>query len=247
MSASESEQELKARTRRSFLVLGGGAVAGVAGWKWLRSRETDGGVSYPFRRALRWNEKVARGYFDPNHRAREYPASAAAAEPRENGDIGLGEDFDIETWNLHVTGPSAAAARTLTLADIQALPKIEQVTALNCIEGWTEVVHWGGARFADFTAKHAPEWRDAPYIALHTPDKEYFVGLDRASAMHPQTLLCYEINGQRLSAAHGAPLRLVIPVKYGIKNIKRIATINYSASRPEDYWANEGYDWYAGL
>jgi len=67
------------------------------------------------------------------------------------------------------------------------------------------------------------------------------------SAMHPQTLLCYEMNGAPLTGAHGAPLRLTIPVKYGIKNIKRIGSIQFTDNRPEDYWANEGYDWYAGL
>jgi DMSO/TMAO reductase YedYZ molybdopterin-dependent catalytic subunit len=65
--------------------------------------------------------------------------------------------------------------------------------------------------------------------------------------MHPQTLLAYELNGQPLTSDHGAPLRLIIPVKYGIKNIKRIGSIAFTNDRPEDYWAKEGYDWYAGL
>ena len=80
-----------------------------------------------------------------------------------------------------------------------------------------------------------------------TPNQGYFVGLDMESAMHPQALLCYEMNSAPLTAEHGAPLRLVIPVKYGIKNIKRIGSIQFTDQRPEDYWANEGYDWYAGL
>jgi DMSO/TMAO reductase YedYZ molybdopterin-dependent catalytic subunit len=65
--------------------------------------------------------------------------------------------------------------------------------------------------------------------------------------MHPQTLLCYEMNGQPLQTQHGAPLRLVVPVKYGIKNLKRIGRIDFSDSRPKDYWAERGYDWYAGF
>lgn len=67
------------------------------------------------------------------------------------------------------------------------------------------------------------------------------------SALHPQTLLAYEMNGKPLEAGHGAPLRLAIPVKYGIKNIKRIGSIEYTDERPKDYWAERGYDWYAGL
>ena len=61
------------------------------------------------------------------------------------------------------------------------------------------------------------------------------------------TLLCYEMNGSPLMEEHGAPLRLVIPVKYGVKNIKRLGTIRYSTLRPANYWAERGYDWYVGL
>ncbi|MBV9306300.1 MAG: molybdopterin-dependent oxidoreductase, partial [Acidobacteriaceae bacterium] len=67
------------------------------------------------------------------------------------------------------------------------------------------------------------------------------------SALHPQTLLCYEMNGAPLTGEHGAPLRLVIPVKYGIKNLKRIGSITYTDQRPDDYWAERGYDYYAAL
>jgi DMSO/TMAO reductase YedYZ molybdopterin-dependent catalytic subunit len=153
-------------------------------------------------------------------------------------------------WVLSVEGPGNAGARQVTMAQIRELPRVEQITQLNCIEGWTVIAHWAGARFADFAAKYAPQSRDAKdakYIGIQTPDQAYFVGMDMASALHPQTLLCYEMNGANLTSAHGAPLRLVIPVKYGVKNIKRIGKITYTTNRPEDYWANEGYDWYAGL
>src|SRR5207253_1641188 len=66
------------------------------------------------------------------------------------------------------------------------------------------------------------------YVSMETPDGGYYVGLDMASALHPQTLLCYEMNGEPLTLEHGAPLRLVIPVKYGIKNIKRIGSIEFT-------------------
>ena len=144
-----------------------------------------------------------------------------------------------------VTGPGAV--RQITLADIRALPKVEHVTQLKCIEGWSVVTQWTGARMSDFTEQFARESIEAPYIGMQTPDEGYFVGLDRASAMHPQTLLCYEMNGAPLAMEHGAPLRLAIPVKYGIKNIKRIGTITYSAKRPGDYWGEQGYDWYSGM
>ncbi|MGH9838569.1 MAG: molybdopterin-dependent oxidoreductase [Blastocatellia bacterium] len=144
-------------------------------------------------------------------------------------------------------------ALLLSFDHIKALPRVEMVTELKCIEGWSEIVHWTGARLADFAGLYQPATRggDAPedligYVSLETPDGGYYVGLDMASALHPQTLLCYEMNGAPLEIAHGAPLRLVIPVKYGIKSIKGIGTISFTDKRPADYWAERGYDWYAG-
>jgi DMSO/TMAO reductase YedYZ molybdopterin-dependent catalytic subunit len=85
------------------------------------------------------------------------------------------------------------------------------------------------------------------YVGMETPDGGYYVGLDMPSALHPQTLLCWAMNGQPLALEHGAPLRLVIPVKYGVKNLKRIGTIRYTDEKPKDFWAEQGYDWFAGL
>jgi DMSO/TMAO reductase YedYZ molybdopterin-dependent catalytic subunit len=180
--------------------------------------------------------------------------------PRVNGSIGLESSLDLTRWRLQVIGAAGARARRLfTLDDIKALPRVEMTAELRCIEGWSEVVHWAGARLADLASVTGLATRsgrpadpisnahDLPgYAALETPDREYYVGLDMASALHPQTLLCYEMDGRPLTPAHGAPLRLVIPVKYGIKNLKRIGTIHFTDDRPADYWAERGYDWYAG-
>jgi DMSO/TMAO reductase YedYZ molybdopterin-dependent catalytic subunit len=64
--------------------------------------------------------------------------------------------------------------------------------------------------------------------------------------MHAQTLLAYEMQGEPLALQHGAPLRLVTPLKYGVKHIKRIGTVQFTDTRPGDYWAERGYDWYIG-
>ncbi len=110
-------------------------------------------------------------------------------------------------------------------------------------------MRWGGVRFSDFAAQFADRIPDAAfrYVSLRTPNDRYYVALDRDSALHPQTLLCYEMQGEPLTVPHGAPLRLVIPVKYGVKHLKRIGTIRFATERPKDYWAERGYDWYLGL
>jgi DMSO/TMAO reductase YedYZ molybdopterin-dependent catalytic subunit len=180
--------------------------------------------------------------------------------PRVNGQIGLDPLIDPAEWRLRIVGTADHRPdRLVTLTDIKALPRVEMTTELRCIEGWSTVVSWAGARLADLAAVtglatrsgRTFDPRERPsdlldYAALATPGGGYYVGLDMASALHPQTLLCYEMDGRPLTPEHGAPLRLVIPVKYGIKNLKQIGTIRFTDMRPADYWAERGYDWYAG-
>jgi hypothetical protein len=139
----------------------------------------------------------------------------------------------------------------LSMDDLRRLPHRELVTQFKCIEGWSQIVHWGGVRLADliqaFPPARTPEGRWPRYIYMETPDGEYFCGFDMDACMHPQSLLVYEMGGKPLTPGHGAPLRLAMPIKYGYKQIKQIGLIRYTDTRPNDYWANLGYDWYAGL
>ena len=241
------QAEMAHKTRRGFLTGGIATIAGLAGWAWIASRKPENELQWPLRRVLRVNEKLARGYFSESRLAPTFPRSAAVAELRVNEDIGMDDDIDAENWRMQVAGSSASIAPvTLALDDIKKLPHSSHVTELKCIEGWSQVAAWGGAKFADL-AKQFPPPEKARYVSMATANGKYYVGLDLASAMHPQTLLAYELNDQALTDEHGAPLRLVIPTKYGIKNIKQIGSITYSETRPKDYWADQGYDWYAGL
>jgi len=117
----------------------------------------------------------------------------------------------------------------------------------------------GGVKFSDFAEHYklcsksgnAADKKNASdlfkYAGLVTPDGQYYVGIDMPAMLHPQTILCYEMNGKPLPMNQGAPLRLIISVKYGIKSIKRIGTIFFSDSPPRNYWAERGYDYYSGL
>ena len=82
--------------------------------------------------------------------------------------------------------------------------------------------------------------------ASGNPDP-YYMSLDLATARHPQTLLATYFNGQPLTVDHGAPLRLLVPVKLGLKNVKAITRITYAAEEPRDYWAERGYSRYDGI
>jgi hypothetical protein len=252
-------RQIQRMTRRSFAVGALAAAGGLAGWSWLSTRPDDQAIPWPLRRMLQWNEQFARAYFRPTRMAPTFSKDTARM-PRVDGQIGLGGHFDPATWALRVENTAGAKALSLTLKDIQALPRVDAVMELKCIEGWSDPVRWTGARMSDLVAKFGRATRSGReidlehtasdlfrYVMLSTPDAAYYVGLDIESALHPQTLLCYEMNGEPLTPGHGAPLRLAIPVKYGIKNIKRIGTIRFTDERPADYWAERGYDWYAGL
>jgi hypothetical protein len=139
----------------------------------------------------------------------------------------------------------------LTLDDVKKLPHRELVTEFKCIEGWSEIVHWGGVRLADLMAAYPParnaKGEPPKYVYMETPYGDYYCGYNMNACLHPQSLLATEMSGAPLTQSHGAPLRLHMPIKYGYKQIKRIALIAYMHERPDDYWTKLGYDWYAGL
>lgn len=242
LSPDEARKRMAAMTRRNFLIGGAAAAFGLLGWRWM-SDETKYNL---LRSALHFNESVAQFFYSPSRLAKEFqPTEVTAA--RVNGDIGMPPEFDPASWKLAIRGISGRADDlTLTLDDVRQLPRTDMIIEFKCIEGWSTITHFAGVRFSDFAAKYAPQNRE-PYVSLVTPDEGYFVGWDTAAIMHPQTLLAYEMNGLPLRPEHGAPLRLASPTKYGIKQIKRIGRIEFTSERPRDYWAEQGYDWYAGL
>lgn len=242
------QQELALRTRRSLITLGAGAVVAAGAWELLNTAPIEDGdtITAPLRRVLGLNERVVRkALYSQSHLVRTYPASAIG-RIKVNGEIGMDDPIDPKDWHLDLAPANAPECR-LAIEDIRGLPRYEETIDFKCVEGWSTVTQFAGARLSDFTTKFAPGSGKTAFVAMWTPSKDYYVGVDMPSAMHPQTLLAYEMNGKPLTDRHGAPLRLVMPVKYGIKNIKRIGRIAYTDQRPADYWAEQGYDYYAGL
>lgn len=251
--------------RRSFITGGAAALLAFGGWRWLTTRREESGVSWPLRQALNVDGELARDFYKPTRLAPDLSGAVSRGKlslaGRVNGDIGLDTPIDAAAWRLSVAGlANHDGVIELTLGAIQKLPRAEMTVEFKCIEGWSVVTQWAGVRFADFIAAYPPETMSGdpldladdpedlpPYVSLATPGANYYVGLDMETMLHPQTLLAYEMNHAPLAPEHGAPLRLVTPVKYGIKSLKRIGSIGFGVSRPADYWAEQGYDWYAGL
>lgn len=242
-----SSNQLRRRTLLSFTVFALLILAGLFGWKKIREQPKIADRPQTIRKVLDFNETFFSDFLSDQHLAKSYPLSAAVKNVRVNGNVGLGNDFDPATWKLKVI-KEPGDTLLLTLDDIRKLPKTDVIFDFKCIEGWSQVTHWAGVRFSDFaTAYHLNAQTQMKYAGLATPDKKYYVGIDMASMMHPQTILCYEMNGKPLPMNQGYPLRLIIPVKYGVKHLKRIGSIYFSNTRPPDYWYQQGYDYFTGL
>lgn len=199
-------------------------------------------------RGVALSDAIADLTFRRSHLATTYPdASAAPLEkfPYNYFDV-LEPDIDFATWSLKVGG-SVARPGDLTLEQIRALPKVTENTRHVCVEGWDVIGRFGGARLRDVLAMvgAAP---DARFITVTCADG-YYESLDMASALHPQSLLCYEMYDRPLERGHGAPLRLTLPTKIGYKHAKYLMTLDVTHVLPsrKSYWGDQGYSWYGGL
>lgn len=252
-----SDSAVRRRMLKSFGLFALASAVPVGVYSWIKSSPKLLGAKKPLRRVLDVNENISRTYFSNANLVKTFPVEAAVKNARVNGFDGMRTPLPAD-WKLQVDRQNREPL-LLTMDDIRSLPKHELIYDFKCVEGWSQIQYWGGARLSDFMAKYklGTHSNDAPdpdnpdnlfkHIGLETPDKGYYVGIDMESAMHPQTLLAYELNGQPINNQHGAPIRLIIPVKYGVKNLKRIGRIFFSDTRPRDFWTERGYDYYVGL
>ena len=154
-------------------------------------------------------------------------------------------EVDLDHWSLSVGG-AAQKAGNYSLAQVQALPKITQNTRHVCVEGWDVIGNFGGARLSDFLAMIGAD-TTSRFVTVQCAD-EYYESLDMATALHPQTLLCYEMYGQPLTREHGAPLRLQIPTKVGYKQAKYLTELKVTNVLEKiGYWEDQGYSHFYGL
>lgn len=154
-----------------------------------------------------------------------------------------GVDFDI--WTLTVAG-AVRKPGDYKLAQIQALPKFTQNTRHVCVEGWDVIGNFSGVRLSDFLALIGAD-TTARFVAVECAD-DYYETLDMATALHPQTMLCYEMYGRPLTREHGAPLRLTIPTKVGYKQAKYLTDLKVTnVLERVGYWEDQGYSAFYGL
>jgi DMSO/TMAO reductase YedYZ molybdopterin-dependent catalytic subunit len=148
---------------------------------------------------------------------------------------------------------------TFTLSDIRKLPSRTQITRHDCVEGWSAIGMWKGARLsALLEAVHLKP--NARYVVFYCADpmeengsSPYYESIDLEDAFHPQTILAYELNGKPLPIKNGAPLRLRLERQLGYKMAKYVMRLeiveDFSriAGGKGGYWEDQGYEWYAGI
>jgi len=154
-------------------------------------------------------------------------------------------DVDLTKWTLTVDGDVHRAGE-YTLARIQALPKFTQNTRHICVEGWDVIGRFGGVRLSDFLELVGANTQ-ARFLYFDCADG-YYESLDMESALHPQSMLCYEMYDRPLTREHGAPLRLLLPIKIGYKSAKYLTSFRVTdVLAKAGYWEDQGYSSYYGL
>jgi len=196
---------------------------------------------------LEFNDWASAKLFRGHHLAPEFDDSELtppAKFPLNDYDVD-DPGVDLEKWTLTVSG-AVQKPEDYTLAQIQALPKKVQNTRHVCVEGWDVIGRFGGARLSDFLKMIGADIT-ARFITVECAD-DYYESLDMATALHPQTLLCYEMYDQPLTREHGAPLRLTIPTKIGYKQAKYLTDLKVTHVLDKvGYWEDQGYSDFYGL
>ncbi len=154
-------------------------------------------------------------------------------------------EVDLDKWTLTVSG-AVQKPGEYSLAQIKTLSRLTQNTRHVCVEGWDVIGRFEGVRLSDFLKMIGAD-PNARFIAVECAD-DYYESLDMATALHPQTLLCYGMYGQPLTRKHGAPLRLTIPTKIGYKQAKYLTDLKVShVLEKAGYWEDQGYSQFYGL
>jgi DMSO/TMAO reductase YedYZ molybdopterin-dependent catalytic subunit/ribosomal protein L7/L12 len=257
-------KKLDRASRRDFLIYGAGMAAAVSSFGWLLPGEVKLKLGLksqedPLREkflsdVLKFDDSVSQALFSKNRLVPTYSKADMTEVPNNFAGQTPDKSF-IPDWKLMISGLAGGIEKNISSSYLrQNLVHHEQITRLVCVEGWSAISWWGGLRFADFI-KLLPPQADTKWIQLRSAvnldgdgnSDPYFVSLDLDSALHPQTLLVTHHNGQTLELEHGAPLRLLAPMKLGLKNIKAITSISYSSKEPDDYWNKDGYSYYDGI
>ncbi|MGZ3315523.1 MAG: molybdopterin-binding protein [Caulobacteraceae bacterium] len=211
--------------------------------------------------------RVQRLVIDRKALAREFAPADISPVFKPNGSISPSDDEyrahllkGFADYRLVVDG-LVERPLALSLDEVRALPSRTQITRHDCVEGWSAIGKWTGARLGPLLDRAGLK-KNARYIVFHCGDTleetldgsgQYYESIDLIDAYHPQTILAYRLNDKVLPVANGAPLRLRVERQLGYKQAKYIMRIeavedfSHIARGKGGFWEDRGYEWYAGI
>jgi len=198
------------------------------------------------RKVSEFNDWIQARLFDPNRLAETYPESAITRPFRFNAYYPEEQapDVDEDTYKLALDG-LIGNKQPWTLEQLYALPQETQITRLICVEGWSAVGKWTGARLGDFL-KRIDADLTAKYVHFACAEG-YSVSIDMPTALHAQTQMTFRFDGEILPVKFGFPMRIRMPVKLGFKNPKHVVGMAVLNNYTGGYWEDRGYNWFSGL
>ncbi|WP_433693286.1 molybdopterin-dependent oxidoreductase [Paraburkholderia phenoliruptrix] len=239
----DARRELSMPSRRLF----GKQLLSLGGLSLLTgcSLTDDESVNKFLTAVSRLNDRAQAALFNPKLLAPTYTEAQITRPFPFNAYYGIDEvpQVDASDYKLKISG-LVTGQRVWTLPELYALPHAEQITRHICVEGWSAIGRWGGTPFGDFLRRIGAD-TSAKYVGFKCAD-DYYESIDMPTALHPQTLLTFSYDGERLPAKYGFPMKLRMPTKLGYKNPKHIVEMFVTNTYPGGYWVDQGYNWFGG-
>ncbi|WP_332717782.1 molybdopterin-dependent oxidoreductase [Pelagibacterium mangrovi] len=214
-------------------------------------------LTYSVQRALLGREALAREFSESEIRQGMRPNGSTDPNSPEYLFLARNNFFH---YRLEVDG-LVEAPKSYSLAELRNMPARTQITRHDCVEGWSCIAKWTGVPLATILDEVRPR-SNVRYCVFHCYDiygngllggNPYYESIDMLDARHTQTILAYGMNDAALPVANGAPIRLRLERQLGYKMAKYVRRIELVESFTQfhggkgSYWADNGYDWYAGI
>ncbi len=198
------------------------------------------------RRISGFNDGAQALIFNPAKLAPVYPESAITRPFPFNAyyDEDDAPEVDGATYKLAIDG-RVENKKPWTLAELYALPQEKQITRHVCVEGWSAIGSWTGARLSDFLVRIGADLT-SKYVYFICAEG-YSNTIDMPTALHPQTQMTFKFADTILPRRYGYPMKIRIPTKLGFKNPKHVVAMVVTNEDRGGYWEDRGYNWFSGL
>jgi DMSO/TMAO reductase YedYZ molybdopterin-dependent catalytic subunit len=198
------------------------------------------------RKISSFNDGAQAALFSKTKLAPTFPESAITKPFPFNAyyDEDEAPEVDGRSYKLEVTG-LVENRKSWTLPELYELPEVSQITRHICVEGWSAIGSWQGARLSEFLKRIGADTR-AKYVWFKCAEG-YTNTIDMPTALHPQTQMTFKYANKILPRAYGFPMKIRIPTKLGFKNPKYVVAMEVTNTDKGGYWENQGYNWFSGL